>query len=304
MERKERLTQREDDVRLFYEHAHLFLANADKILSDSRMFLAPVNVVNGMAYTGTSGFQSPTLGVYVEWWLHYKEASIDKDGCLIWYIAGSPLSGRNACKSVDNKGNIQQAQLNGSFSSVWRSFIEVNNRYNESKSRYMAYDLNTIVEMLESTTVPQTLFKLYMKLEKLKYDNYTSELNNSLKQVSELSLKYKEKIQRLLFNQHRGKAVEYYTKCVAMRKAAKDARDSFLEKRIELRKKLRSGKINSAFFQRTLKPLKDNAVSAEVLWRECEREIRKELFGEDYFYFNFDVVKKLLEENTREMNDA
>ena len=52
----ERRKQEEIDAKLFYEHIHLFLANADKILSDSRLFLSPVNVVNGLAYTGTSGF--------------------------------------------------------------------------------------------------------------------------------------------------------------------------------------------------------------------------------------------------------
>ena len=68
------------DAKLFYEHAHLFLANADKILTDSRLFLAPVHIVNGLAYTGTSGFRKPTLGVYIEWWIYHKDASIDAKG--------------------------------------------------------------------------------------------------------------------------------------------------------------------------------------------------------------------------------
>jgi hypothetical protein len=141
--------EREEAQKLFYEHAHLFLANADKILSDSRLFLAPVGVVNGLAYTGTSGFRNPTLGIYIEWWLYHKEAAIDAKGLPIWFISGSPLSGRNACCTVDRKGKTHKAHLNGRFMDVWKSFMEVNTRYAEVKQKYMSYTLQEVIELLE-----------------------------------------------------------------------------------------------------------------------------------------------------------
>ena len=148
-ELEERRRQERIDAKLFYEHAYLFLDNAERILSDSRLFFAPVHVVNGLAYTGTSGFRHPTLGIYIEWWLHHKDASIDANGRLIWFISGSPLSGNNACSAVDRNGKTHRAELNGQFVSVWRSFVEVNTRYTEAKGRYVAYGLQEVIDILE-----------------------------------------------------------------------------------------------------------------------------------------------------------
>ena len=196
----ERRKQEEIDAKLFYEHAHLFLANADKILSDSRLFLAPVNIISGLAYTG--GFRRPTLGVYIEWWLYHKDASIDAKGNPIWFISGSPMSGNNACSTVDRKGKTHRAQLNGSFSDVWGSFAKVNDRYNEFKGRYMAYDLKEVIDILEGTTDAQQYFNLHLRLEKVRYDNHIANLTNTLKQAERQSLNYKSRIQRLIFRQH------------------------------------------------------------------------------------------------------
>lgn len=55
---QERKEQREAFVRklwFFYEHR-------DVIYQDSRMFMAPVPMVNSLAYTGTRGFRAPVLG--------------------------------------------------------------------------------------------------------------------------------------------------------------------------------------------------------------------------------------------------
>ena len=58
--------EREKEVKLFLNNAFLFLKNKDRIMSDSRMFLCPVPIQNELAYTGTSGFHHPALGVYLE----------------------------------------------------------------------------------------------------------------------------------------------------------------------------------------------------------------------------------------------
>lgn len=282
------------DAKLFYEHAHLFLANADKILTDSRLFLAPVHIVNGLAYTGTSGFRKLTLGVYIEWWLYHKDASIDVKGRPIWFISGSPLSGSNACSAVDRKGKTHRAQLNGRFSAVWRSFMEVNTRYTEVKGRYMAYDLKEVIDILEGNADSQQFFKLHLRLEKVRYDNYIANLKNALKQARELSDEYKGKIQSLLFQQHREESTEYYRKCVNLQTVARLTREYFYEQRIELRKTLRCGSIDNTTYQKTLTPLKKKVKEAEYQCREYEREGLNEIFGNDSFYFNFQVIEKLI----------
>ena len=292
----ERRKQEEIDEKLFYEHAHIFLANTDKILSDSRLFLTPVNVVNGLAYTGTSGFRKPTLGVYIEWWLYHKDASIDAKGHPIWFISGSPLSGGNACSAVDRKGKTHRAQLNRSFSAVWSSFVEVNNRYNEFKGRYMAYELREVIDILEGTNDSQQYFKLHLSLEKVRYDNYISNLKRALKQAKELSAEYKVKIQHLIFQQYREEATEYYNKCINLQTVARLAREYFYEQRIELRKALRGGNIDNITYQRTLTPLRKKAKEAEKQCCEYERESLNKVFGDDASYFDFNVIEKLISE--------
>lgn len=292
----ERRKQEEIDEKLFYEHAHIFLANTDKILSDSRLFLTPVNVVNGLAYTGTSGFRKPTLGVYIEWWLYHKDASIDAKGHPIWFISGSPLSGGNACSAVDRKGKTHRAQLNSSFSAVWSSFVEVNNRYNEFKGRYMAYELREVIDILEGTNDSQQYFKLHLSLEKVRYDNYISNLKRALKQAKELSAEYKVKIQHFIFQQYREEATEYYNKCINLQTVARLAREYFYEQRIELRKALRGGNIDNITYQRTLTPLRKKAKEAEKQCCEYERESLNKVFGDDASYFDFNVIEKLISE--------
>lgn len=87
----------------FVKHAFLFYRNAHRIMSDSRMFLARVPIINGLAYSGTAGFETPTLGVYIEWWIHGK-GTITSDGkgheALTFHFGGSPLSGNNICSCV------------------------------------------------------------------------------------------------------------------------------------------------------------------------------------------------------------
>ena len=112
-------------------------------MRDSRMFLTPVAVQNVLAYTGTSGFHTPTLGIYLEWW---NECSIalrtDKDGnrSLVCHLAGSPLSGTNHCAEVFEDGRTELVQVY-SFISLWPPFIDINTRYDETMHIYQAYTL-------------------------------------------------------------------------------------------------------------------------------------------------------------------
>ena len=163
-----RSAQRQYNHRLFTENAWFLLANADTIFSDSRMFLAPVKISNGLAYTGTSGFTQPTIGVYLEWWLNHKEAAIDKNGNLGWDISGSPLSGRNCCCSVTPEGEMVEIEQQTTFSAIWRSFIDVNTRYSKAKQCCEAYTLEDVLIVLHGEDYRKRLIELKQEIiEKL-----------------------------------------------------------------------------------------------------------------------------------------
>lgn len=141
----------EERTMLFASNAFLFYRNADRILHDSRLFLAPVPVNNEMAYTGRSGFHDPTLGIYIEWWLNSK-APVTRDlegsDALTWLICGSPLTGANSCSCAYPDGTIKKI-WHQSFPDVWRSFVAVNNRYTEAKQRFEAYTFEEALAILE-----------------------------------------------------------------------------------------------------------------------------------------------------------
>ena len=135
---------------LFVDNAFLLLQNRERILQDSRMFLAPVAVESGLAYTGTSGFRNPTVGVYIEWWSLCDGALMtDEDGVrsLVYRLAGSPLSGVNKCTAIREDGKEETLSLRP-FSDYWRSFMKINQRYSEAKSRYQAFTLQQVIEIV------------------------------------------------------------------------------------------------------------------------------------------------------------
>ncbi len=150
--------------KLFYENAFFFLLHKKEILGDSRMFLTPLPVMGGLAYTGSSGFMNPTLGVCVEWWNYYGASRlVSDDGLteLIWYIAGSPLSGSNRCSVVNDKGVTRTVQVTP-FSDTWRSFIAINIRYDECKEQYEAYSLEETLELLHRTPTDDDTYMRFL----------------------------------------------------------------------------------------------------------------------------------------------
>lgn len=138
----------------FTDHAFFFLKHHEQILSDSRMFLAPVTVNNHLAYFGTSCFQHPTLGVYLQWWLTCENTAIEgevQDDCwLVYLLAGSPLSGANSCGIVNPGGTCKTTSLGSAFSKIWRSFAKINALYDKAKALYEAFTLEEVVALLQT----------------------------------------------------------------------------------------------------------------------------------------------------------
>lgn len=150
--RSEYCTNKEE-LNLFLRNAHRLIAEGDRIMADSRMFLAPLPIRNGLAYSGTSGFHNPTLGIYIEWWRNNQYAwTEDKNGTLqpIYYISGSPLSGCNACQYISAEGKSESVSVRH-FSAVWSSFAKINTHYTEAKQLYEAYTLEEVIDKLFAT---------------------------------------------------------------------------------------------------------------------------------------------------------
>ena len=143
--REERYTQ----TKLFADNIGLFITHREAILSDSRMFLAPIAISNGLAYSGA--FQPATLGVYLEWWQSCEGAVRTNDKgekAYICRLSGSPLSGCNACLQVYLDGRTEGVQVNN-FRHLWRTFLEINTRYKEAKRDYEAYSLQQVIDILK-----------------------------------------------------------------------------------------------------------------------------------------------------------
>lgn len=142
--------EEERQQKLFVENAFYLLAHRERILRDSRMFLAPVAIQSALALTGVSGFRRPTVGVYLEYWTNCLGAiQTDEQGhrSLVYYIAGSPLSGNNNCSVVGEDGETSGVTLS-SFSEHWKPFVSINTRYTEAKHIYQAYTLEEVLDIL------------------------------------------------------------------------------------------------------------------------------------------------------------
>lgn len=291
---KEIQEERDKKQELFYKNAHLFLANADRILSDSRLFLSPVEIRNGLAYTGPGGLRRPILGVYIEWWLYHKDASIDANGNPIWYISGSPLSGCNACSSVDCKGRARKSKLNGRFSPVWSSFMDVNTRYTSAKEQYIAFSLQEVIDLLHGTTDAEQLFKIHLRLEKVKCDNYIANLKKALTDARKKTMDYKSKIQNQLVSMHRQQIQEYYNKYLNLESCVDLSHQYFLERRSELRKQLRSGAIAEKEYQHIITPIRRRYSDFKNQLLQHRTEGLRKILGDDAMYLDYNAIESIL----------
>lgn len=132
----------------FIRHAFDFYRHADQILHDSRLFLSPVPMINGLAYCGA--FDSPILGTYIEWWLYsgygvtYSKKGRER---LTLRISGSPLSGCNHCLCIDERGNRNDLTYHP-FGPAWHSFLAIHCRYTKARITQQSYPLEEAWERL------------------------------------------------------------------------------------------------------------------------------------------------------------
>ena len=247
--------EKEQQKKLFTDNAFYLLAHQERIMRDSRMFLAPVAVQHGLAYTGTSGFLAPTLGIYLEWW---NECSIalrtDKDGnrSLVFHLAGSPLSGTNHCAEVFEDGRIEHIQVS-SFISHWQPFVNINTQYDEAKHIYQAYTLEQVLEILHaedgngwdySSEIKERFMQSEINELKKKVERLTKESDKWYSMYADTYMKYKDV-----------EISEAFSTFQSFREECEAQINSIKMRKQALKADLKSGRIDNITYQRTLTPL-------------------------------------------------
>lgn len=245
----------EKQKKLFTDNTFYLLAHRERIMRDSRMFLTPVAVTNGLAYTGTSGFNAPTVGIYLEWWAACANAMrIDEDGyrSLVFHLAGSPLSGANHCSEVYEDGRIEQIHLS-SFSSCWKPFMEINTHYDEAKHIYQAYTLEELLDVLHkednenfdgSGKVKECFMQHEIDTLKKRVECLNGEVSKWYNMYVDAFMKYND-----------ARISEAFSEFQAFENETKEEIGSIKAQKRNLKAELKSGSMDNITYQRTLMPL-------------------------------------------------
>lgn len=240
---------------LFTDNAFYLLAHRERIMRDSRMFLTPVAVTNGLAYTGTSGFNAPTVGIYLEWWAACAEAMrIDKDGnrSLVFHLAGSPLSGANHCAEVYEDGRNEQIHLS-SFSDYWRPFMAINTRYDEAKHIYKAYTLEELLAILHNEDkggldYSREINECFMKHE-------IGSLKKRVERLNEESSKWYNMYVDTFMKLNKARISGAFSEFQSFKEKTETEIDSIKTQKRNLKAELKGGRIDNITYQRILMPL-------------------------------------------------
>lgn len=253
----------ERQKKLFTDNAFYLLAHQERIMRDSRMFLAPVAVQNGLAYTGTSGFNAPTLGIYLEWWNECSMAlRVDKENrrSLVFHLAGSPLSGANHCAEVYEDGRTESVQVS-SFISHWRPFTAINTRYDEAKHIYQAYTLEQVLDILHaedgedwdySSEIKERFMQSEINELKKKVERLTKESEKWYSMYADTFMKYKD-----------AEISEAFSEFQTFRENTEAEINSIKIRKRALKAELKSGRMDDITYQRTLTPLNNQIKDLE-----------------------------------------
>ena len=281
----------ESQRQLFTDNAFYLLAHSKRILSDSRMFLCPVAIQNGLAYTGTSGFHGPTLGIYIEWWQLAKDAMLtDKKGrrSLVYHLAGSPLSGMNKCCAIREDGQQEIVSLS-SFGAHWGPFMKLNQRYTEAKQLYQSYTLQQVLDQLHQEDNGQTDFApiigtLFMKHE-------IDVLNRQIASIQETCDRWQSKYTDLLAHYNEEKMRQLYADYEKLASNVGKEIDSLKEQKRNLKASLRKGSLDNVSYQRQLSPLKKRIQDLLLSISNYQYEKVRETFPD-----NEDITFTMIEE--------
>lgn len=244
----------DEHKKLFLTYFQTFFYQRERILSDSRMFLTRIPMYNGLAYTGTSGFNCPTLGVLIEWLLNAPSATVQDEKGRVWMVSsicGSPLSGSNNCVLVDGEGNTCSKTVNN-FASLWRPFMEINKRYDYAKAHYQHYTLEEVVNIfaeegrLTLNSKEITIFHLNNQIVRLK-----EQIEYAKERDEKLEARFHKALMKRHFEQMSDMVAELEQKISDSEKRI----DEIYALRADLRKKFKKNEIAQCDYQQQLDKL-------------------------------------------------
>ena len=271
---------------LFVNNAFYLLAHKDHILSDSRMFLCPIAIQNNLAYTGTSGFRNPTLGVYIEWWLNCLGAMrIDDNGqrCLIIYLAGSPLSGCNSSAMVREDGIKEKIALS-SFSSYWPMFVDINTRYTKAKHQYQAYTLEQVLNSLHQEDDGDVDYAHVIENQFNEHEIHR--LNEQVRRLKKDRDDWSKRYYDVLLTSNDAKIREFYAEYQALETRV-DLETIYLkEQRQSLKTELKSGRMDNVDYQKQVGPISKRLKELEFEPGHFASNKLRDLFPSDNISFS------------------
>ena len=292
--------EKERQKKLFIDNAFYLLAHRERILRDSRMFLAPVAIQSGLAYVGISGFRTPTVGVYLEYWANCLGATqTDKKGrrSLVYHLAGSPLSGCNKCGVVREDGKTDVVQLLP-FMAYWKPFVSINTRYTEAKHIYQAYTLEEVLDILHhedngDLDYSTGINELFMQHE-------IDSLNERVKRLSEESSKWYKMYYETLMKYNDARVSEAYTELEALRARVETEIDLIREQKRELKAELKNGRLDNITYQKKLMPLNKQIRALEMEVSACQYDLHKRFLDDGISY---DMIESYMRNKKKDGKD-
>lgn len=243
-----------EQSKFFIDHAFFFLAHRDEIMADSRMYLARVPVVNGLAYTNTVGFEEPTLGVYLEWWAECDKAVFEEDGerWLVWRILGSLLTSYNNCSAVNEKGETKIVFISH-FKALWMPFVKINKRYKEAKASYACYTLEKVADILSRNDKDKDKQRLVVDCLFLR--SRSIRLGQKLQKSEEHCEELQKKLAYIKIRLDADWYRRIYHKFKEAKKVYTEKMEYLSSQLTELRQRQEAGELTDAQYQRLLRPV-------------------------------------------------
>lgn len=266
--------EREADKERFIKNAFFFLAHKERILTDSRMFLCPVPVQSGMSVSGISGFESPTLGIYLQWWETCAGAMFtDKKGRrgLLYKLSGSSLSGHNVCGVVHEDGTTKNVGLRP-FKDYRDSFIHINNIYKSAKQKYQAYSLQQVLDILDHEEDGDHDYALTIneRMQSHVITTLNKRIHDLLDRNEELEHRNKE-LEKALYDE---RVLHFYDRYKDLEKRITSEVEQLLQQKRDLKMALRRGDYNNQDYERLAYAITQRIRAAEQELAEYkEKEI-------------------------------
>ena len=289
--------EKEADKERFIKNAFFFFAHKERILTDSRMFLCPVPIQSGMSISGTSGFENPTLGVYLQWWERCEGAMcIDKKGrhYLVFKLAGSSLSGHNVCDEVCEDGKTKCSHLYD-FKVLRDGFIRINNIYKNVKQKYQAYSLQQVLDILDHEEEGDRDYANVINEQLQSHEiNVLNERVHHLNAINETLERRCRELERTLYDE---RILHYYDGFLALQQRVTTEIEGLKQQKRDLKAALHRGDYDNHSYERRV-----NAISQRI--KETEQELTEYKNSETLktsqgealpFWYIEDQAKKLRE---------